>query len=278
MTTATSVSRSIALALVPLALSGCGLSRLLPSAAIPLALHVQGGVHGGLQPVVGSTVQLFDATAGGTALISTTVTSDANGNFTLTGDYTCPASSDQVYIVASGGNPGAGQNDSLVLMSAMGNCGDLTPSTYVNLNEVTTVATIYAYAQDFTPFPTTPLGYIDVDDPAAYATFLSMVDPGSGIALTYSNPASPMELNTLANIVATCVNATTVAGVTQPCIDLINMAAPPYGSAIPQDSAIAIYLIASNTTYNVTGTFNDAVANPPFQPALTTAPANWQLP
>jgi hypothetical protein len=34
------------------------------------------------------------------------VTSDANGEFTVTGDYQCPSASAQVYLMATGGNPG----------------------------------------------------------------------------------------------------------------------------------------------------------------------------
>jgi hypothetical protein len=30
------------------------------------------------------------------------------GSFTITGDYTCPSGSSEVYLVAAGGNPGLG--------------------------------------------------------------------------------------------------------------------------------------------------------------------------
>ena len=270
-------SRLIPFAFVSVLFSGCSAGRMAPF-GVPIAAHVKGGIHGGLQPVSGSTIQLFDATQGGQPLILTTVTSDSNGNFSITGDYTCPASSDQVYLVATGGNPGAGVNDNLVLMTAMGNCGDLTASTFVNVNEVTTVATIYAYAADFNPSPSTPGGYLVLGDSAAYATFLTMVDPASGNGLANGDPASPMKLNSLANTLATCINATSVSGVTQACVDLINMAAPPFGSAMPQDSAVAVYLIAMNPTFGPVGIFNDAASNPPFQPALVAAPVDWTLP
>ena len=108
-------------ALVSVLFTGCS-SRMVPGGAA-VSAHLKGGVHGGLQPVVGATVQLFDATAGGQALIASTVLSDASGSFSLTGLYTCPAASDQVYLTAAGGNSGSGENEGLVLMTAMGSCG-----------------------------------------------------------------------------------------------------------------------------------------------------------
>ena len=274
--TAASARRSIGVfAFASVLFTGCS-SRMVP-ANLLVAAHLKGGVHGGLQPVIGSTIQMFDATAGAQALISASVLTDGNGSFSITGLYTCPQASDQVYLVATGGNPGGGVNSSLVLMTALGNCGDLTAATNVNVNEVTTVATIYAYASYFDPTVSNGAGYITNADAPSYATFLRLVDPASGAALTTADPSSPNKLNSLANTVATCVNAVTSAGVTQPCVDLVTLAAPPYGTTVPQDDAVAIFLIATNPGYNPTSVFNDAAPNPPFQPMLMTAPADWTI-
>ena len=90
-------------------LPGCGGGGMGSQNPAPLTLR--GRVHGGQQAVSGSTIQLYAAGATGygssaTALLSTTVTTDALGNFTITHDYTCPTASTQVYIVSTGGNPG----------------------------------------------------------------------------------------------------------------------------------------------------------------------------
>ena len=144
-----------AIALVALALSGCGISALAPSSTVPGAL-LQGRVRGGQQPVSGASIALYAAGSAGDGLGATNllapniVTTDANGDFGITGDYLCPTSTTQVYLVASGGNPGLApgtDNSALVLMAALGNCGNLTSSTNIMLDEVTTVASAWALAQ-----------------------------------------------------------------------------------------------------------------------------------
>jgi hypothetical protein len=118
----------------------------------PLLRH--SSVHGGQQPVSGSTLQLYAVGTTGdgspaTPLLTQTVTSDANGNFTITGAYTCPSASTLVYVTATGGNPGLSSgtnNAALALMAALGPCGSLGPSTFISMNELTTVAAVWALA------------------------------------------------------------------------------------------------------------------------------------
>ena len=129
---------------------------------------ILGNVHGGQQPVVGAHIYLFAANPGGYGAPSTSmlnplqpgvandttgnyVLTDANGNFSISGDYTCTAGQ-QVYILATGGNPGlpVGQtNPALALMAAIGACPDgqsdfASTVPYININEVSTVAAVYA--------------------------------------------------------------------------------------------------------------------------------------
>jgi len=119
---------------------------------MPAGKH--GMVHGGQQPVAGATIQLYAVGTTGdgaasTPLLSPATVSDANGAFNITGTYTCPSSSSLVYIVANGGNPGlaAGTNNAaLSLMAALGPCGNLTASTFIFVNEITTIAAVYPLA------------------------------------------------------------------------------------------------------------------------------------
>jgi len=77
---------------------------------------------------------------------------DGSGNFTITGDYSCTAGQ-SVYIVATGGNPGlttGTNNTAIALMAGLGTCpsgGSLSPTMFVTINEVTTVATVWALQQ-----------------------------------------------------------------------------------------------------------------------------------
>lgn len=135
-------------------LTGCGLSSngVNGGATSPQAASttISGRVHGGQSPVVGSKIQLYAAGTsttsyggGATALIptgsysiggapgcvsncTTLPQTDASGSFTITGDYTCPGTiggtPSEVYLVASGGNPGSGTNANLALMAAVGLC------------------------------------------------------------------------------------------------------------------------------------------------------------
>ena len=112
---------------------GCNLSSTaVPSPSpLPDAHPIKGKLFGGQQPVVGASIQGYavgaPATGGGygvgsTALITgVPVLTDANGEFTITGDYTPPAAASHFYIVATGGNPGLGNalNPDLVLMSTV---------------------------------------------------------------------------------------------------------------------------------------------------------------
>jgi hypothetical protein len=141
--------RSVALISVAvLPLAGCGLGTVQLSGPAPVSsvqgTGMTGKIYGGQQPVTGATIQLYAAGTSGygtgaTPLIASgnyfvggapncvansTVTctslpqSDGNGNFTITGDYSCPSSASQVYLVATGGNPGISTNPNFVAGAA----------------------------------------------------------------------------------------------------------------------------------------------------------------
>ena len=146
-----------------LALTGCGLTS--ENSTVPVqGAAFSGTIHGGQQPVVGARIYLLAPSIAGYGAASTSllssgfagsdavgnyVLSDAGGNFSVTGDYTCTPGT-QAYLYASGGNPGAGPNPALGLMTMLGNCptaGTYAPSEpLVAINEVSTVAAAYAMA------------------------------------------------------------------------------------------------------------------------------------
>ncbi len=76
------------------------------------------------------------------------VKSDANGNFSISGTYSC-TSATQVYLVATQGDPGSGTNAALSLAAALGDCATLqanAATTFIQVNELTTIAAAYALA------------------------------------------------------------------------------------------------------------------------------------
>ena len=268
-----------------LLLAGCATNGG-PDAATPVpmpASHVaSGSVYGGQQPVFGATIQLYAVatTSKGSAspLISATVTTAQDGTFTITGDYGSCTGNPLVYIVATGGNPGSGTNTALSLMAALGPCNNLTPSTFISINELTTVASVYTLA----PFMS---GYTNVGAASSNATGIanafqtvnSLVNTTTGSAPGPGLPAngtfSTTELFTLANILSSCVNST---GTGAPCASLFS-AATPSGGSTPTDTIGAALNIATHPGSNVATLFNLAPSTPPFAPTLTSTPNDWIL-
>jgi streptogramin lyase len=247
----------------------------------PASRAFSGSVHGGQQPVSGATIQLYAvaATSKGTAspLISATVTTASNGTFTITGDYSCTGNP-LVYIVATGGNPGSGANTALSLMAALGPCNNLTPSTFISINELTTVASVYALAPFMSGYKKVGAASSNAAGIAnAFQTVNSLVNTATGTAPGLGLPANgtvpTTELNTLADILSSCVNST---GTGAPCTSLFSAATPSGGSA-PTDTIGAALNIATNPGNSVATLFGLTPATPPFPPALTTAPNDWTL-
>ena len=84
------------------------------------------------------------------------------------------------------------------------------------------------------------------------------------------------ELNTLADILAGCVNSTGSTASTAACGKLFAAATPPGGTA-PVDTFQAALNIALNPGTGVSALFNLSTANAPFQPTLGSSPTDFAL-
>jgi hypothetical protein len=264
---------------------------------------IAGNVHGGALPIVGAHIYLFAANPAGYGAPSISMLSpaqpgvafdgngyylltDANGSFHITGDYSC-TSGQQVYILALGGNPGlpAGQtNPAIALMAAMGACpeGQTTfvgSIPFINLNEVSTVAAVYAlsgFMSDATHVSSasTPNALQGLAN--AFLTVTNLVDIASGAARLQSvsgNGDVPQaEINTLANMLVTCVNSDGTAG----CTPLFSNA-PDSSGVAPTNTISAALNIARKPGANVAALFTASQTTPTFQPTLTAAPNDWSL-
>jgi streptogramin lyase len=250
---------------------------------IPATHGISGSVYGGQQPVSGATIQLYAVGSGlkaaSTALISATVTTSPTGTFNITSDYSCTGNP-LVYIVATGGSAGSGTNSSLALMAALGPCSSLTSSTFISINELTTVASVYALAPYMSGYKNVGAASTDTAGLTnAFNTVNSLVNiatgtaPGLGLPATGAVPTT--ELNTLANILASCVNSSG-PGTGTLCTNLITAATPTGGTA-PSDTVGVALNIATHPGSNVSALFNFAAAQPPFGPALTTSPNDWTV-
>ncbi len=266
-----------------LALVGCGAE---PGTGGPLSgVSLSGYVHGGQQAISGAKMYLYAAGTtgygtGATSLLSGGfVTTDANGRFAITNAYTCPSATTQVYMLGVGGNTGSGVNNAAVLMSPLGDCGALSASTFINLSEVSTVGAAFALAQFMTP-GTLAVGTSSTNLTGlrnAFATALNLVDTSSGGVRPVTpagNGIVPVStINTLANIMASCVNTTGGAG---PCTTLFSAATPPGGTA-PSDVLSALINIARNPGRNIAALYGLQPAAAPFQPSLSSAPNDFTL-
>jgi streptogramin lyase len=275
---------ALALGLVLAFSAGCDLSSpLLSSPQQGAAL--QGRVRGGQQAVSGASIQLYAAGSAGTGagavnlLAPNIVTTDASGFFNITGDYMCPTATTQVYLVARGGNPGlaAGvDNSALVMMAAIGNCGDLTSSSSIEINEATTVASAWALSQFMVPgamvgsTATNTAGLVN-----AFAVAANLADTGTGLAPGSALPTGAVtetaKLYTLANVLAACVNSDGGSA----CAPLFVAATTPQGT--PANTFDAALNIVENPGSNVAAVFNADAPQGPFQPVLSTQPNDWTM-
>jgi len=272
--------------LVVVLLTGCGMgardTSLVPVAGVAL----KGMVHGGQQPVTNSQIFAYAAGSTGTgvnavSLLENPVYSDLGGNWFITGDYTCPSASSEVYLVAVGGNPGmaAGTNNTAIRMVApIGQCGTLNSNTFVIINEVTTVAAAYALAGFLDTYGEVGSSSTNVTGlQNAFATVNNLVDPSSGMARLVTpgghGIAPQQEINTAADALAACVNSGAEDSV--PCGLLFDIATDAEGN-YPTDTFGAIINVAHNPSTDI-GLTGLVAASAPFQPTLSEEPKDWSV-
>ncbi|MDE1163526.1 MAG: chitobiase/beta-hexosaminidase C-terminal domain-containing protein [Acidobacteriaceae bacterium] len=277
----------ILLSLSPIAflLSGCTASHVSPATTSRIALA--GKLYGGEQPIFGSVIHLYavneSIVAGAsTDLLTTTVTTDSNGNFNYSGDYSCPTPNTLVYLAAVGGDSGALANNAVqTSLAAVGACSSLATTNYfVLMNEVTTVATVRGlkgYIADYDHIGATDLSALTnaFTTVTEYANINTGTAPGAALPTGYD--ASSNDLRTLANIVQTCVNSTGSIASDQPCGTFFTLAQGTAQNA-PADTIQALVDIFNTPTNNVAALFARQPATPAFLPNDSAAPIDWSLP
>jgi uncharacterized repeat protein (TIGR03803 family) len=304
--------RSLLRAFSPLALglllAGCG-QYSLPTKPVAATKGVSGTVHGGQNPISGATIQLWQVNSTtdgglGTPLLTHTVTSSdgsgvnnsnanagnafntlPNGDFTITGAYTCPVGDALVYITASGGNPGlaAGTNNpQSQMVTALGSCNALKTSVlFININEQTTVATVaslYAFMTAYNAIGASPAHAADISFAFSqmneYVDFQAGTAPGPTLPANYS--ASTGDINLLANVLASCVNTT---GGTyndgSPCGTLFTYTSDTVNNIYTTDVTGAALSTRKKLLTPQIG--NLPTPQAPFEPASTSV-TDWSLP
>lgn len=300
----------------PVFLTGCGLGSSAltggPGSPAPRAGSITGSLHGGQQPVSGAHIYLFAAGTTGYTSANTSllmpgtngvlsdsvggyVASGSDGSFSLSGDYNCPATANTpVYLLALGGNPGAGVNANLALLAALGSCDTLkanAATTFISINEATTVAAAYALAP-FVNNSGTSAGFgfsTSASNTAglsrAFSTAANLADTTSGTMRAKTpdggGTVPQSELNSLADSLQSCINSNGGAapsGVSDGslCGDLF--AATTMSGVAPTNTITAMLSVVQHPDHNAARIFSLAPAvGAVFMPQLTVAPADWTV-
>ena len=310
--------------------TGCSLTSTAPHTPESNSAPVAGILHGGRQPISGAELFMFAAdqtaynhasdslikaytTGSYPSTLDTNAADPTYGDYYITtsstgafefaaAQYSCTAGQ-QVYLYALGGNPGSGVNSAAGLLAVLGACqsdGGFKPYSsaseisYVNMNEISTIAAAYAFAGFATDAvhvssSNTTLAATGLTNAFANAANLfTITSANNTVALTEpigGNGTVPQTtIDTLANILAACVNSTGPSSTA--CSTLFEGAtsngvictSPPC-STEPSDTASAAinlahypYTTKVSTVYNIVG--STAV---PYEPALTTAPTAFTI-
>jgi hypothetical protein len=235
------------------------------------------------------------------------VTTNGYGNFNITGDYSCmynatmPSQSDQLYIVTLGGNAtysgggasptGGALNAYLGLMAVLGQCpSDGTFAghlSFIYINEVSTVATAYAlsgFASSSISVGTSNTAAGQVGLANAFANANQLYDIQGTTPNHEARPKTPdgtgtvpyKLINTLANVLAACVNQGSTAAVptSGPCLTLFNLTGSP-------DLPSVIMYIAQHPTMgsssNLSALYALQGSTPQFPDVLTSKPNDFTL-
>jgi hypothetical protein len=288
-----------------LLLSGCSGAPFLTTTSTDSVsgAAISGKVHGGQNPIVGARVYLYAANTTGygnaslSLLTSATgnpadsngnyyVTTGSGGNFSITGDYTCPSTASQLYLYAIGGNPGAGANSAAGLLAALGTCpasGKLSSSLSVFVDEVSTIATTYSiagYATDATHVSSSGTALAQTGIANAFLNVTNLETLSTGLALETTpagNSTVPRTtINTLANILASCVNSTGPGSTACSTLFADAESGGSTGTAAT-DTATAAINMAHNPGANLAALYALSTAASPFTPALTAVPNDFTL-
>lgn len=268
-------------------LAGCATNA--PTNPASAVKGISGSIHGGQQPISGASIQLYAVGTSGdgsaaTPLLTAPVVSDAGGAFKITGLYTCPSATAPVYLTGTGGNPAPTvSNPDIALMAALGPCGSLTPSTFISVNEITTVAATYALAPYMSSVSSIGSASSDASSLASAFTYAGYfantstgTTPGLNVPPTYAVPVA--QLNTIADILAACINSSGgTSGDGSVCGTFFSLTVPSSTVTPPTNTVAALLNLVNNPTLNTAALYDLIPPASPFQPIQPIIPPDLAL-
>lgn len=212
------------------------------------------------QSIAGATVTIYQVQSG-TPSVVTQVTSDGSGNFSVKVPVNSANTSSNpivYYAVAS-------KSSSVVLMASLGT----GPITSVRINELTTVASAYAFAQLFRNDYSIGGNALSLSIAAGMAENLVSARSGSASTVIQTSPNGYetntwSALGTLANVLAGCTQ-----GVANACTNLFALT-PSSNGTTPTNTLQAIVNIALNPAVNVSGIYDLGGVVTSYTPSLNT--------
>ncbi|MDB5974944.1 MAG: 6-phosphogluconolactonase, cycloisomerase 2 family [Nevskia sp.] len=289
----------LGVALLGLAACGGSGSGAEEGHATPAHVTSLGGtVYGGRQPIAGSAVILYAAglNAGDGATEIARTTTNAGGTFNVTTFTSTPADGQLIYVVVQGGDAGGGgSNDAIGLMTVAGAYGAASFPATVNIDELTTVAATAVLQQQIS-FPACSTLAGNTGAPTDHcvaiggdaglgprgATLANLVNVVNGQPAAFLGAAAngtPLnltlrKLNTLADLLASCVNSLGgVPGDGSTCGKLFDATGPA------TDTLVAAFQIASSPVVNARGAALYSLLGIPlvYGPPVSGAPDNWTV-
>ncbi len=236
----------------------------------------------GQLPVSGAAVQLYASGNSGNgsasaALLTSATSTNSSGSFTIPAGYSCPSAQTPIYLIAKGGQAGAGSaNSALWLMSALGPCNSITSGASFVMNEATTVAAVWALASFMSAGGNVGASCTNTKGlNKAFLTADQLVNPTTGVAPGAGLPSTLVvpinKINTLANVIASCTQSSGGSA----CSSLLSAATT--GSTTPGNTIDAALDIARSPGSHVAAIYALQSGSPAFSPALTAAPPDLML-
>ena len=238
--------------------------------------------------MVSAKIQLFAIGSAGNGsqalpLLQQAAYTDSLGGFSLVSNYSCAAANQQVYVVATGGSPGLGNsvsNAALVLISAIGNCGDLAARTQLlTINEVTTAAAAYAlapFAAAFDHIGASATNQLGIANAFLNAHLLGDLTTGQAATVAPNLTVEQGKLYALANTLAACAGSDGGSA----CAPLFSAATLGSGSGaatVPADTFTALLNIVKNPGSHVAAIYNAQASPAPYPTTLAEAPNDWSM-
>jgi len=185
-----------------------------------------------------------------------------------------PGGSAVLYGIVAGGDAGHGANPAIKLLAVLGTGANYSSTSSFVVNELTTVASAWPLAQflDGNGSPSGPLPSLVIA--SGTAANLADASTGTAAAAIKGGANSPAKLDSLANLLAACVNS--AGSASAPCSNLFADTTVA-GAAAPADTLAAALSIARHPASNVAALYALAAGSSAYSPALSTAPGDWTL-